>query len=73
MSISSNDIALGLAALAAFAAAEAAFAAPTAPAATPPAVTNAAGKPWVVDAKTSTLGFSGVQTGKAFKGPLQKF
>lgn len=68
----SNDFALALAAIAAFAVVETAVAAPaTAAAATQKPV--AAGKPWVVDAKTSTLSFSATQTGKTFKGSFRKF
>lgn len=74
MSSMSSARVLGLVALAVFAA-SAATAAPPGPAAARAPVAAPVGvlKPWIVDAKTSTLGFSATQTGKAFKGAFQKF
>lgn len=66
-----NEFALALAALASFTVVEAAFAAPAQGA--PPQAQAPAGKPWVVDSKTSVLEFSATQTGKPFKGKFQKF
>lgn len=68
-----NDAAPAVAALFVSFAAGTAFAAPAQTAAPIAAAKNVAAKAWVVDAKTSALGFSGVQTGKAFKGNFQKF
>ncbi len=70
---SSHDLALALAAFAAFAAAETAFASPAPAPVSTVQKPAAAGKPWVVDAKTSTLTFSAKQTGKTFNGRFQKF
>lgn len=68
-----NEFALALAALATFSVAEAAFAAPTQGASAQAQTPAPAGKPWVIDSKTSALEFSATQTGKAFKGKFQKF